>query len=299
MSKFKEQLKIIEEALLKPASDEDIEKRKHIVAQEWKKEIPAELFEQIKNGPYTSYENLKDSCIWKDGIKKLIEMSYTKLHSSFDNLKFILLNDETFEQFRNSEYDIWPKSNYIYYPQLVIRNNDNIKGIIFCSANFGTTKDSRFKFLAINKEQFLSQFDNIVEEALLKPASNDDIKNRNEFRIKEFITKLTKRATQNPDGSYDIVGNVYIGGENLLNFPIKFNKVNGDFYAFDNQLTSLKDGPVEVTGHFDVSVNKLTSLEYAPKKVGGNFDCSYNKGEFTILNVKSICDVKGRINVSR
>jgi hypothetical protein len=59
-----------------------------------------------------------------------------------------------------------------------------------------------------------------------------------------------------------------------LNIP---QKVGGDFYCSNNQLTSLEGAPQEVGGYFYCSNNQLTSLEGAPQKVGGNFSCSNNQ----------------------
>ena len=54
-------------------------------------------------------------------------------------------------------------------------------------------------------------------------------------------------------------------------------KIDGDFYCFSNQLTSLEGAPQEVDGNFSCSYNKLTSLEGGPKEVVGNFHCSRNQ----------------------
>ena len=59
-----------------------------------------------------------------------------------------------------------------------------------------------------------------------------------------------KNYSINPDGSIDVNGDVIIVNKNLYKLPLKFNKVNGNFYC---------------------SYNKLTSLEGCPKYVGGNF----------------------------
>lgn len=44
-----------------------------------------------------------------------------------------------------------------------------------------------------------------------------------------------------------------------------------------NNLTNLKEGPIQVAGDFSCCSNDhLTSLEGAPKEIRGNFDCSHN-----------------------
>ena len=99
---------------------------------------------------------------------------------------------------------------------------------------------------------------------------------------------------------------------------LKINKVEGNFYCYNNQLTSLEGSPETVGGTFDCDRNKLTSLEGAPETVGGDFDCNYNEltsleggpkivgdnfwclnnpKKFTKEEVRKYIDVKGRIIV--
>jgi hypothetical protein len=58
---------------------------------------------------------------------------------------------------------------------------------------------------------------------------------------------------------------------------IRFGTVKGDFYCFNNQLTTLEGAPRKVEGYFYCSVNQLTTLEGAPQTVGGDFFCSSNQ----------------------
>jgi hypothetical protein len=104
--------------------------------------------------------------------------------------------------------------------------------------------------------------------------------------------------TVNPDGTLDVDGYVYLSYGGLIKLPLKFGKVTGSFYCFDNQLTALEGsprevggdfncfnnkltalegGPREVVGAFNCSNNQLTALEDGPREVGGDFDCSYNQ----------------------
>ena len=57
---------------------------------------------------------------------------------------------------------------------------------------------------------------------------------------------------------------------------IRFGKVNGDFYCYNNELTTLEGTPRKVGGDFQCMNNKLTTLESAPQEVGGDFSCSGN-----------------------
>jgi len=111
-----------------------------------------------------------------------------------------------------------------------------------------------------------------------------------EYRITNY--------TINDDGSIDVDGNVNLSGRELTKLPLKFRNVSGDFWCYnnkltslegcplsvgvsfycsDNKLTSLESGPLSVGGDFSCSSNKLTSLEGCPRSVGGNFWCSYNE----------------------
>ena len=86
-----------------------------------------------------------------------------------------------------------------------------------------------------------------------------------------------KNYTINPDGSIDVDGNVDLSYMDLTEIPLKFNKVSGSFYCYNNQLTSLVGGPKEVGRNFDCYNNQLTSLERSPIELGGSFWCNRNK----------------------
>jgi hypothetical protein len=99
---------------------------------------------------------------------------------------------------------------------------------------------------------------------------------------KEDIDSICKKYniqnyTINEDGTVDVGRDVYLNGDNLTEFPLKFRKVNGDFDCSYNKLTNLEGAPREVVGGFSCKNNKLTSLEGSPNKVGGHFSCSFNK----------------------
>jgi len=57
----------------------------------------------------------------------------------------------------------------------------------------------------------------------------------------------------------------------------KGTRWEGDFYCYNNQLTSLEGAPEHVGGGFSCSGNQITSLEGAPESVGGSFSCSGNQ----------------------
>lgn len=82
--------------------------------------------------------------------------------------------------------------------------------------------------------------------------------------------------TINEDGSIDVNGFVDLNWYDFKEFPIKFNIIRGSFKCNNNELTSLKNGPVEVYGNFECDNNELTSLEGGPKLVTGSFHCNDN-----------------------
>ena len=74
-------------------------------------------------------------------------------------------------------------------------------------------------------------------------------------------------------------GDLKLHGLHLTKLPdiLKNVSVDGSFYCYRNNLTSLEGAPKTVGENFGCSVNKLTSLEGSPKNVLGYFICSYNK----------------------
>ena len=110
------------------------------------------------------------------------------------------------------------------------------------------------------KQLFESQF----------PTTKEDVEATLEkYEIKNY--------TINDDLTVDVDGDVFIDKLELSQFPVKFGTVSGDFYCYDNKLTSLEGAPKEVGGDFICRNNNLTSLKGAPREVGGIFNCSQNK----------------------
>ena len=124
-----------------------------------------------------------------------------------------------------------------------------------------------------------------------------------------------KNYTINKDGSIDVNDDVDLHNLELTNLPLKFNKVNGDFYCCWNKLTTLEGSPKYVHGIFQCSSNKLTSLEGCPKQVchfycdvnqltslkhspnyvSNDFICTYNE----LINLNGIGEIGGKIICSR
>ena len=83
--------------------------------------------------------------------------------------------------------------------------------------------------------------------------------------------------TINPDGSVDVNDDVNLFNKKLDCLPLKFGRVNGNFYCSHNKLTTLEGCPVEVGETFDCSYNLLASLEGCPKIIGRSFYCDHNQ----------------------
>ncbi len=80
----------------------------------------------------------------------------------------------------------------------------------------------------------------------------------------------------NEDGSIDCNQNVTLIQENLYGIPFIFNKIDGSFDIFMNNLKSLINCPKYVDGQFICSNNLLKTLEYGPEYVGDRYNCSNN-----------------------
>ena len=63
----------------------------------------------------------------------------------------------------------------------------------------------------------------------------------------------------NSEGKVDVDGSVDIGNMNLTEIPVKFGIVSGNFWCFNNQLTSLKNAPTSVGGNLYFAKNPLTN----------------------------------------
>jgi hypothetical protein len=92
-------------------------------------------------------------------------------------------------------------------------------------------------------------------------------------------------------GSFDCGEN---GLSSLIGCP---TYVEYNFYCDCNALTSLKGCPQTINGVFSCCFNDLISLEGCPTLVGGDFLCQGNKKKFTEKYVRSLCNVKGKIEL--
>ena len=120
-----------------------------------------------------------------------------------------------------------------------------------------------------------------LKESILSRSSHsgEGFKVQRREMIEKWLYRYNiNRYTINDDFTIDVDGFVVLDKENLKEFPeyIQFNIVKGDFYCSENNLTSLRGCPREVSGNFYCNKNELLSLEGAPKKVR-NFDCGFNR----------------------
>ena len=96
----------------------------------------------------------------------------------------------------------------------------------------------------------------------------------------EWLDKCAAgRWKLNPQtGLVDINGGFNCNRQGLTDLKgVRFGKVSGDFYCYENQLTSLVGAPQTVGRDFYCYENQLTTLVGAPQSVGGNFDCRSNQ----------------------
>ena len=72
------------------------------------------------------------------------------------------------------------------------------------------------------------------------------------------------------DMSINVYGEVYISKLDLIEIPLNFNIVEGDFNCYKNRIKSLQGAPKIVKGDFDAGYNKLTSLEFMPIEISSD-----------------------------
>ena len=68
------------------------------------------------------------------------------------------------------------------------------------------------------------------------------------------------------NGLVSCTGNIVLKRQ-VHEIPVKFSRVDGNFYCNHNQLTTLKYSPTTIGGSFYCSINPLESLEGLPEKL--------------------------------
>jgi hypothetical protein len=95
----------------------------------------------------------------------------------------------------------------------------------------------------------------------------------------EWLDKCAAgRWKLNPQtGLVDVDGDFDCSGHGLTDLKgVKFGKVGGYFWCYNNRLTTLVGAPQTVDGDFNCMNNHLTTLEGAPQSVKWEFDCHRN-----------------------
>jgi hypothetical protein len=97
------------------------------------------------------------------------------------------------------------------------------------------------------------------------------------------------------NGLWNSDRNINLSEMNLTKLPLKFGKIMGNFWCFNNKLTSLKGAPYSIGENFDCSRNRLKNLENTPTLLGSYFDCSRNQltsllGCPAVINGNFWCD---------
>jgi hypothetical protein len=75
----------------------------------------------------------------------------------------------------------------------------------------------------------------------------------------------------------DVNESVDISERQLIDIPVQFGTVNGNFNCFNNELKSLKGVPYHIKGEFYASRNLLNNLEFLPLSVEYNIDLAWNQ----------------------
>ena len=95
--------------------------------------------------------------------------------------------------------------------------------------------------------------------------------------IEEICTRFEIRNyTINQDLTIDVSGDVYLSECSLIEIPLQFRTVMGNFDICENLLTSLIGCPSTVGKWFCCAYNSLKDLTGCPSSVGGDFYCHHN-----------------------
>jgi hypothetical protein len=105
------------------------------------------------------------------------------------------------------------------------------------------------------------------------PIKNNFLNNK--LEIINWLEKMNiKNYTINQDLTVDVDGNVDLIKQKLKTIPVQFGEINGNFYCWYNDLTSLEGCPHTVKGSFFCNFNKLDNLKGGPKYVLDEYNCS-------------------------
>ena len=125
-----------------------------------------------------------------------------------------------------------------------------------------------------------------ITQYTIDPADNLAIVTQDVVASSQYDPDILKKL-----GIKEVTGNFYCYNNSLTSLEGAPSTVGGDFDCSYNSLTSLEGAPSTVGGSFYCSKNSLTSLKGAPSTVGGDFYCSGNSVEFTVEDVKKYSKV--------
>jgi hypothetical protein len=98
------------------------------------------------------------------------------------------------------------------------------------------------------------------------------------MRLLKQYFRTTGKITIDDEGLVSCNGDVILKQEQRHErLPVAFDRVGGNFWCWNNQLTTLAGAPQSVDRNFSCYNNQLTTLEGATQSVGGDFSCSNNQ----------------------
>jgi len=144
----------------------------------------------------------------------------------------------------------------------------------------------------------------IVRESLLEFQRGQDPMKTLELggklqQIKDWLSPylFSSQYKVNSDYTIDVVRGDFIAIDETPEIPeyVKFNICKGSFIISGQGFKDLFGCPRIVEKDFIVSANKIVSLNGSPEIVIGSYVINNNPGNFTIDDVRKVCDVKGKI----
>jgi hypothetical protein len=101
------------------------------------------------------------------------------------------------------------------------------------------------------------------------------------FEGRRALEQWMTMYLEQPDGTLLVPGDLDLAGKELYKLPnLSAVAVAGNFYCYNNFLTSLEGSPHAVGKGFYCYNNNLKSLKGAPPSVGGEFWCDVNQLSF-------------------
>ena len=123
----------------------------------------------------------------------------------------------------------------------------------------------------VDKKQIMKLLkDNFSYNGKISVDSNGLVSCTGHIRIFKKVNVLPVKFSR-------VDGNFFCNNIQLSTLEGAPATVGGDFVCSNNRLTSLEHSPTTVVGFFWCNVNKLKTLEHAPTSIGGSFQCDFNQ----------------------